>query len=61
MIEVEGKKYKVVESLGYVHDVGMYAKVVKLGDAERIAVKDGGVWRWWKPIVLPRGPIKAEY
>ena len=46
MITIEGKKYKVVETLPY-HCAGIQAKIVKDGDKERTAVKDNGLWRWW--------------
>ncbi len=46
MIEVDGKKYKCVETLGY-QQVGMPAKVLSTVDGERIAVKRGGKWTWW--------------
>ena len=46
MIEVEGKKYRVVETLGY-HQCGYPAKFVETPDGERVAVKRGGVWTWW--------------
>ncbi len=49
-IEIEGKKYEVVETLPY-HQVGMSAKAVKDDTSvsgERIAVKQGGKWRFWK-------------
>ena len=46
-IEIEGKKYAVVENLGFVHSAGCYAKAVKDGDEERIAVKTAGGWSWW--------------
>lgn len=46
MIEVEGKKYKCVETLGY-QQAGMLAKVLLTPDGEKIAVKRGGKWTWW--------------
>jgi hypothetical protein len=46
MIEVEGEKYKCVETLGY-QQVGMPTKVLLTVDGERIAVKSGGKWTWW--------------
>lgn len=47
-IEVDGKKLKVVESLGFNHSIGMYAKIVLTEDGERMAVKyRGGPWRFW--------------
>ena len=45
-IEVEGKKYKVTETLAYCQ-AGMPAKFVETPDGERVAVKRGGVWTWW--------------
>jgi hypothetical protein len=47
-IEVDGKKYRVVERLPY-HNAGCTAVVVVYPDYpmnERVAVKLG-VWRWW--------------
>jgi hypothetical protein len=43
-IEIEGKKYKVTENLGY--QGGYYIKAVETPEGERIAVKRG-VWTWW--------------
>lgn len=45
-IEVNGKRYKVVEKLPF-HGVGKQARMVLDDDEERVAVKDGGVWRFW--------------
>ena len=44
-IEVEGKKCKVTENLGY--QGGHYAKAVETETGERIAVKRGFAWTWW--------------
>ena len=47
-IEVDGKKYEVVEDLG--HQSGYLTKCVKDETAdfgERVAVKRGGKWTWW--------------
>ncbi len=46
MIEVEGARYKVTESLGYQHGGG-HAVYVATPDGERVAVKRGGRWTWW--------------
>ena len=50
MIEIEGKKYRVVESLGF--QGGYQAKAVYFPetDEERVAVKRGGAWSWWTVI-----------
>jgi len=50
-ININGKDYKVAETLPY-HGAGMSAKMVedKSSDTgERVAVKQGGVWRFWGP------------
>ncbi|WP_419917471.1 hypothetical protein [Candidatus Poriferisocius sp.] len=47
-IVVDGEAYPVVESLGFEHTAGMYAKLVKVGDGEKMAVKaPRGAWRFW--------------
>ncbi len=52
-ITVEGKKYRVVENLGFIHSCGLYGKVCipvdifSAHEGERIAVKEFGKWRWW--------------
>ena len=58
MIKVNGKSYKVTESLGFQHSVGMYAKVIMVDGKERTVVKDSGGWRFWVPILIP-APTKA--
>lgn len=47
-IEIDGIEYEVIEDLGFVHDFGTYAKVVRDGERERIIVKRLGVWRFWR-------------
>ena len=37
----------VVESLGFNHDVGKRASLVRLAGREFVAVKDGAAWREW--------------
>lgn len=44
-IEVNGKKYKVTENLGY--QAGHWAKMVETQDGEKVAVKECGEWRFW--------------
>ena len=51
MITVEGKKYKVVESLGYNHDVGAYAKVIMVDGKERVVTGTRGNWHFHKPLI----------
>ena len=45
-IEIEGKTYKVIETLK-AH--GHHAKVVATESGERTAVKRGGRWTFWTP------------
>ena len=50
-ITVEGGDYRVIESLGYQHSAGVYAKQVQTEDGPRMAVKHrGGRWRWWTTL-----------
>jgi hypothetical protein len=60
MITVNGKKYKVVESLGYSPDVGEYAKVILVDGKERTVVGSRGCWRFWVPKILPRSHIIGQ-
>ena len=46
MISVGGKKYKVVENLGFVHDAGQYAKVIMTESGECVAVRRPGAKEW---------------
>jgi len=47
-IEIDGKRYKVVESVGYNRDIGGYVKIVTTLDGEKTAVKQGRrSWRFW--------------
>lgn len=46
-IEIDRHLYKVVESLGFVHSIGLYAKVVNDAGKERMAVKRGKEWMFW--------------
>lgn len=55
-IEVDGKKFKVTENLGY--QGGHYVKAVETPDGERIAVRRGFEWTWW--TALDRGVCRRE-
>ena len=46
VIDVDGEKYRVVETLPY-QQAGMPAKFVQTQEGERVAVKRGGKWTWW--------------
>jgi len=46
-VEIDGLKYTVTESLGYVQDVGAYVVEVETPDGFKKAVKQGGKWRFW--------------
>jgi len=45
MITVDGKKYKVLENLGFQN--GHWAKEVATDGDAKIAVKRNGKWVWW--------------
>lgn len=54
-IEINGKKYKVIENLGFIHDRNEYAKVVMTEHGERVIVKApyrGASWNFAKPIII---------
>lgn len=58
---IDGQRYRVTARLGYVHDVGAYAIEVETPDGPRKAVKPpGGAWRFWRPLVLPGGPVRGQ-
>jgi len=47
-IEIEGKKYKVLDNLNYVHEVGAYVKEVETPSGAKMAIKRrGSAWRFW--------------
>lgn len=51
-IEVDGKKYTVVENLGYNHSTGVYAKVVDVDGEEKVAIRAAvtcSPWHFQKP------------
>ena len=45
MIEINGKKYKVTENLGF--QAGYQVRMVEDNGKERAAVKRNGRWAWW--------------
>ena len=51
MIMVEGKKYTVIENMGYVHGRGAYGKVIDCEGEEKVALKIGGKWVFAKPLI----------
>lgn len=56
--------HKVVESLGYQHSRGVYAKAVEIDGRERIVISESrsGPWRINKPLVLlDRPPTTDRY
>jgi len=56
VIEVEGRKYRVVEDKGLVG--GQYVKVVLAGNGYRVIVKDeNGQWKWHPKNYRTRGYI----
>ena len=60
-IEVEGKRYKVTENLGY--QGGHYVKAVATPDGgERMAVRRNFAWTWWtsRDRVQTGGPCVGQ-
>ena len=49
MITLDGKKYVVIENMGYIHDRGKYGKVINFNGEERIALKFGKSWKLATP------------
>lgn len=47
MITIDGKKVKVLDSLGYNHDIGAYVKRVEIDGKPQMAVGTRGSWRLW--------------
>ena len=45
-LEVEGAWYKVVESYGFVHDIGKWAYLVSTDTGNRVAVGRGSNFRF---------------
>jgi hypothetical protein len=45
LIEIDGKKYKVTENLGF--QMGYQAKMIDDNGQEKVAVKRNGAWTWW--------------
>lgn len=50
-VEVDGHKYKVVENMGYNHDIGMRAILIETDDGNKVVVsyRVAGPWRFWTP------------
>ncbi len=53
-IIIDGKKYKVIETLPY-HQAGRPTKVIVVEGKEKVAVKEHGKWRFWTPEDRLRG------
>lgn len=49
MITIDGRKVKVLASLGYNQDVGAYVKEVEIDGKRQMAVGRPGAWRLWTP------------
>lgn len=46
-ITINGRKVKVLSSLGYNHDIGAYVKEVEIDGERQMAVGGPGRWRLW--------------
>jgi hypothetical protein len=60
MITVEGKKYVVIENMGYVHDRGAYGKIIKCDSKERVVLKINGKWIFAKPLIRFGGGMTGQ-
>lgn len=60
MITINGKKYAVVEDLGYVHSRGAYAKVIDFDGEEKVVIKIDRKWRIAEPLIEPGGRYKGQ-
>lgn len=60
MILVEGKKYKVIENLGYIHSRYAYGKVIIVDGEERVVLKYGKEWRFAETIIEPVGVYRGQ-
>ena len=49
-IEIDGTKYKVLDSLGFDHSIGAYAREVQTDSGPKMAVKQHGRWRFWTTV-----------
>jgi hypothetical protein len=45
-VTIDGKRYPLVESLGYQPGAGL-TRIVKTVHGDRAVVKRGAVWTWW--------------
>ena len=63
-VAIEGKKYHVVENIGFVHGHGCWAVEVQTENGDRIATKDsmiGSKWKWADPAPIGiRGHIVGQ-
>ncbi|GAB7024735.1 hypothetical protein [Salidesulfovibrio brasiliensis] len=47
-VAIDGKKYKVTDTLGYVQDVSAHVKEVATPEGNKMVIKRrGGKWRFW--------------
>ena len=52
LVEIEGVKYEITSSLGFVHDVGGWVKFVRDGERNRAIIRHRGAkqWRFRTPV-----------
>lgn len=55
-ITVDGKKYKVIETIPY-QQLGRRAKWVETENGDKVAVYQNYQWRWWTVEDRLRGAI----
>lgn len=61
MITIDGRKYKVIESMGFQHSRGVHVKAIETSAGEKLAIKyPGGDWQFANPTLMPGGPIIGQ-
>ena len=62
-IAVEGKRYKVLDNMGFQHSRGVWAKEVETENGPRIAIRGsriGAEWEWAKPEIRPASYVCGQ-
>lgn len=62
-ITVEGKRYKVLDNMGFQHSRGVWAKEVETENGPRIAISGsriGAEWEWAKPEIRPASHVCGQ-
>ena len=60
MITIGGKKYVVIENMGFIHSRGTYGKVIDYNGKERIVIKINRKWILAKPLLMKKGSYTGQ-